>query len=155
MQQATLFSEVCTALMRIGTRMATGFDQHFAEDGLTQAQFRLLLAAWSEGGAEGAAPSQLADYLLIERATVSVLSRALVQRGWLERRRGENRRTYKLAVTAAGGRVLQDAIPTALALAEQTLEGLSPKQLQAMLDNLQLIESRMRTPARTSKEGRD
>lgn len=153
MQSATLSSEVCTALMRIGTRMATGFDQHFAADGLTQAQFRLLLAAWSEGGAEGAAPSQLADHLLIERATVSVLSRTLVQRGWLERRRGENLRTYKLTVTTAGSRVLENAIPTALALAEETLQGLSSAQLQTMLENLQLIESRMRTHARTSKEG--
>lgn len=145
MQQPTLFSEVCTALMRIGTRMATGFDQHFTQAGLSQAQFRLLLAAWTEGGAEGVAPSQLAGHLLIERATVSVLSRALVKRGWLERRQGENRRTYKLAVTAAGGRTLQNSIPTALALAEQTLQGLTTKQLQAMLENLQLIESRMRT----------
>ncbi|MBX3045391.1 MAG: winged helix-turn-helix transcriptional regulator [Anaerolineales bacterium] len=145
MQAATLYSEVCMALMRIGTRMATGFDQHFAQAGLTQAQFRLLLAAWSEGGAEGASPSHLADYLLIERATVSVLSQNLVKRGWLSRHPGSDRRSYKLAVTAAGGRVLQNAVPTALALAEQTLEGLTPKQLQSVLQTLQLIEGRMRT----------
>ena len=29
--------------MRVGTRMATGFDQHFAEFGIMQAQFRALL----------------------------------------------------------------------------------------------------------------
>lgn len=145
MQAPTLYSDVCTALIRIGTRMATGFDQYFAEAGLTQARFRLLLAAWDQGGAEGVSPSYLADYLFIERATVSVLSQNLVKRGWLVRRPGENRRSYKLAVTAAGGRVLQDAIPTALALAEKTLEGVTPKQLQALLQTLQLIESRMRT----------
>lgn len=145
MQQSNLYSDVCMALMRIGTRMATGFDQHFVEAGITQAQFRLLLAAWDVGGAEGATPSHLADYLLIERATVSVLSRALVKRGWLERRRGENLRTYKLVVTAKGGRVLESAIPNALNLAERTLQDLSPKQLQNMLQNLQLIESQMRT----------
>ena len=43
-------------LMRIGTRMATGFDQHFAELGITQAQFRILLAVWEQGGAAGIAP---------------------------------------------------------------------------------------------------
>ena len=62
-----LGSEVCTALMRIGTRMAAGFDQHFSRVGITQAQFRTLLAIHQEGGREGITPSALADHLLIER----------------------------------------------------------------------------------------
>jgi DNA-binding MarR family transcriptional regulator len=102
MSEQDLASWICTALMRIGTRMATGFDQHFATLGITQAQFRILLAVWEEGGEEGIAPSALADYLLIERGTVSVLTDRLVRGGWLFRKQGESRRTYRLMLTDAG-----------------------------------------------------
>ena len=138
-------ADVCTALIRIGTHMATGFDQHFAELNITQAQFRLLLAAWTQGGHEGISPSELAEYLLIERPTVSVLSQGLVQRGWLQRRPGENRRSHRLALTAAGGRMLERVAPLALDLAADTLAGFTPTQLKALLKNLEHIEARLRT----------
>jgi len=132
---------ICTALMRIGTRMAAVFDQHFDALGVTQAQFRLMLAVAEEGGEEGIAPSALADYLLIERATVSVLTQRMVERGLLERRPGENRRTFRLALTAGGRTQLSGIIPHAVALAEETLGGISParlRELRIMLDTVEL-----------------
>ena len=144
MSHEDIASWICTALLRIGTRMATGFDQHFAELAITQAQFRLLLAVWEQGGAPGIAPSALADYLLIERGTVSVLTHRLVERGWLTRRPGENRRTYRLALTEAGAQALQQVIPRAVALADHTLSGIPPDQLQHMRAGLELIEARLR-----------
>src|SRR4028118_1594151 len=98
-QGPPLPSRICTALMRLGTRMATAFDQHFAAEGITQAQFRTLLAVWELGGEEGVAPSVLAEKLFLERATVTVLTTRLVERGWLERAAGENRRTFRLVLT--------------------------------------------------------
>lgn len=139
-----LTSRLCTALMRIGTKMATGFDQHFAVLGLTQAQFRLLLAVWEEGGPEGIAPSVLAEHLLVERATISVLSTVLVDRGLIERRPGENRRSHKLALTAQGGALLQCAVPRAVRLADYTLANIDPAQLLALREQLDLIEARLR-----------
>lgn len=139
-----LTSWICTALMRIGTRMATGFDQHFAELGITQAQFRILLAVWEQGGAEGIAPSVLASYLLIERGTISILTNRMIELGWLKREPGENRRTYRLTLTPAGGQLLKKVIPLAVDLADHTLSGISPAQLQQMRENLGLIESRLR-----------
>ena len=88
MSDELLTSWVCTALMRIGTRMATGFDQHFAELGITQAQFRILLAVWELGGTDGIAPSVLANHLLIERGTISILTNRMIERGWLVRKPG-------------------------------------------------------------------
>ena len=87
MKDKLLASWVCRALMRIGTRMATGFDQHFAELGVTQAQFRILLAVWEQGGAQGIAPSVLANHFLIERSTISILTNRMVERGWNAPRR--------------------------------------------------------------------
>ena len=139
-----LTSRLCTALMRIGTKMATGFDQHFVPLGLTQAQFRLMLAIWEEGGAEGIAPSALADHLLIERASVSVLGNTLVERGLIERRPGENRRSHRLTLTAQGGALLQRAVPRAISLADYTLSTIEPAQLLALQEQLDLIEARLR-----------
>ena len=124
--------------------MATGFDQHFAELGITQAQFRILLAVWEQGGAEGLAPSVLADHLLIERGTISILTNRMVERGWLARKPGENRRTYRLTLTPTSRQLLDKVIPRAVELADQTLSGIAPAQLRQMRTNLELIESRLR-----------
>lgn len=144
MKDELLTSWVCTALMRIGTRMATGFDQHFANYGITQSQFRILLAVREQGGSEGIAPSALADYLLIERGTVSVLTNKMVQRGWLSREPGSNRRTHRLSLTKAGRQMLQKVVPRAIALADHTLSGLARVELVQMRANLEHIETKLR-----------
>lgn len=124
--------------------MATGFDQHFAELGITQAQFRILLAVWEQGGAEGIAPSILANYLLIERGTISILTNRMVELKWLARKPGENRRTYRLTLTSQGKQLLKKVIPLAVELADHTLAGISPAQLRQMRRNLELIEASLR-----------
>ena len=144
MNDNLLTSWICTALMRIGTRMATGFDQHFAELGITQAQFRILLAVWEQGGAEGIAPSVLANHLLIERGTISILTNRMVELGWLKREPGENRRTYRLRLTSAGRQLLDQVIPLAIELADRTLLGISPDQLREMRASLELMEASLR-----------
>jgi len=143
-REELLTSWICTALMRIGTRMATGFDQHFADLGITQAQFRILLAIWEQGGAEGIAPSVLASHLLIERGTTSILTNRMVELGWLRREPGEDRRTYRLTLTSTGRQLLDRVIPLAVELADHTLSGIPPAQLEQMRTNLALIESRLR-----------
>jgi DNA-binding MarR family transcriptional regulator len=151
MDNKLLTSWICTALMRIGTRMATGFDQHFAELGITQAQFRILLAVWEQGGAEGIAPSALAHHLLIERGTISVLTNRMVERGWLARRPGENRRTFRLTLTPTSKELLDKVIPLAIDLADHTLSGISPIHLKQLRKNLELIEARLRGFAQLQK----
>lgn len=140
-----LASQVCTALMRIGTRLASGFDQHFAVLGLTQAQFRVLLAIWELGGNDGSAPSVLADHLLIERGTVSVITNRMVEQGWLERVPGVNRRTYRLVLTTTGADLLQRAIPRAIALADATLSCISRDDLENVRAALDAVEAWLRT----------
>ena len=143
MEDELLPSLLCTALMRIGTRMASIFDQNFSRFGLTQAQFRVLLAVW-ESGENGIAPSALADQLLIERATVSVLTTRLVERGWLTRRPGENRRTFLLVLTASGKARLQEALPHAVTLADETMAGFHREALQGTLALLKQLEAHLR-----------
>jgi DNA-binding MarR family transcriptional regulator len=152
MKAQYLPSGICTALMRIGTRMAAGFDKHFAPLAITQAQFRTLLAIRERGGRKGITPSALADHLLIERATVSVLTSRMVEQGWLARKPGENRRTFRLVLTKAGTQVLQGLIPRAVALANQTLADIPRGQLRQMQANLEFVEARLRSPAPEGSE---
>jgi DNA-binding MarR family transcriptional regulator len=73
-----------------------------------------------------------------------VLSERLVKRGWLARLPGEDRRSHRLALTAAGGRTLRKVGPLATELAEHTLEGLSQVELRGLLKELETIESQLR-----------
>jgi len=143
MEDDMLSPFLCTALMRIGTRLASIFDQKFSRFGLTQAQFRVLLAVW-EADEGGVTPSALADRLLIERATVSVLTTSLVKRDWLARQPGENRRTFLLVLTESGKARLQEALPHAAALANETLAGFRREELQKALAMLEQLESHLR-----------
>jgi DNA-binding MarR family transcriptional regulator len=143
-QDPELASRVCLALMRVGTRMAVGFDQHFAHFGITQAQFRLLIAVWNCGGSEGATPSALADYLFLERATVSVMINKLLGEGLLAKLPGENRRSYKLTLTEKSGKLLRSMGPDATALANTTLEAFSPTELYQLEAHLKALEQRLR-----------
>ena len=123
--------------------MATEFDQKFSRFGLTQAQFRVLLAVWkAEEG--GITPSLLAEMLLIERATVSVLTTRMVSQGWLSRVPGENRRTFRLVLTDTGKTKLQEALPHAVALAEEKMTGFHHEDLRQTLALLEALEVRLR-----------
>ncbi|MEO7719196.1 MAG: MarR family transcriptional regulator [Capsulimonas sp.] len=138
-----LTSEVCTALMRIGTRMAMVFDRTFRELDLTQAQFRLLIAMYDVNDV-GIAPSDLAEALLIERATVTVLTARLVDRGLVVRMPGVNRRTHFLKLTEEGVALLERAIPSAVRLADAALMGIERGDLEQARMRLETIEARLR-----------
>jgi DNA-binding MarR family transcriptional regulator len=138
-------------MMRLGTRMAAMFDQAFAPIGMTQALFRTLLAVWEQGGNEGITPSALADYLLIERASVTILTQRLVEQGLLERRPGENRRTFRLVLTEAGRARLEEFTPHAIALADKTLSEFSPESLTQFWETLQQLEAHIRSDAAGGK----
>jgi DNA-binding MarR family transcriptional regulator len=142
-----LASRLCLALMRVGTRMAVGFDQRFATFGLTQAQFRLLLAVWNCEGSEGVTPTALAEYLFIERATVSVLLKKLLDQGFLEQLPGANRRSYRVALTAKSGTLLREVAPRARSLADTTFDSFTVEEQIAFETLLKKLEQRLRADA--------
>ncbi len=128
-------------MLRLGSRMATHFDQHMAPLGLTQAQFRLLLSVTQQ---PGVTPSELAEQLLLDKATISLVSARLINAGLLERRPGPNRRTHALHPTDQGLEKLEAAGPRAIALAHETLADWSPQELDTMLGLLAKLERKVR-----------
>lgn len=89
----------------------------------------------------------MAKHLLIERATTSTLTSRMVELGWVARKPGENRRTFRLVLTAAGKRLLRTLIPRAVELANQTLADIPRSQLRHMQASLALVEARLRSKA--------
>lgn len=140
-------SRLCLALMRVGTRLAAGFDQEFAAHGLTQAQFRLLIAAATLHDTDRATPSGLADFLLVERATVSVLIKPLLARKLLIRREGADGRSYRVAVSAAGWRALEALKPPAMAAAGHAMAGLTDQDQEELERILTVLEGALRRRA--------
>ena len=124
--------------------MATLFDQNLAGHGITQAQFRVMWGIRELGDEAGVAPSILADHLLIERGTVTVLTNRMVQLGWLSRMPGENRRTFRLCLTQAGRSKFREAIPPAILLADRVTDGADREELQQVLKHLAELESHLR-----------
>jgi DNA-binding MarR family transcriptional regulator len=142
----TQASVVCLALMRLGTRMAAQFDNWFADAGITQAQFRMLLAIWQRAGREGSiTPSALAEHLFIERPTATVLIARLVERGLVVRVPSqEDRRSYGLRLTEAGGLLLQTIGPVATEKAEKTLADFTADEQALLRSMLGRLESYLR-----------
>jgi DNA-binding MarR family transcriptional regulator len=127
--------------------MAAGFNQHFDKLGLTQAQFRVVLAVWNLGAGGGVTPSELAAYLFLERASVSVLLKKLFDKQLLAPQAGENRRSYRVTLTEQGVALLRRASPTAQSLADATFEGFAPADVQRFEEMLRTLETRLRTDA--------
>lgn len=139
-----LAGRICLALMRIGTRLASGFDAGFASHGLTQGQFRLLIAVANCEGSTGATPSALADYLFVERATVSVLIKRPLAKRLLARKRGTDARSYRVSLTPAGWEALKAIKPHATASADAALAGIGVRELEALERQLNTVEASLR-----------
>lgn len=139
-------SRLCLSLMRVGTRMASGFDTRFALHGITQAQFRVLLGVWQIGGRDGSVtPSVLADALFIERPTVTALVAKLVERDLLVRvPDAADRRSHGLRLTAAGGELLQTTGAVATRLGADTLAPFSDADKAIFASLLTRLESHLR-----------
>ena len=126
--------------MRLGTHMATVFDREMAQSGLTQAQFRTLLALLEEPLSVG----ELARRSLLEKATVSLVAQRMVAAGWLERLPGPNRRTHRLALTNLGRQTLETVLPAAAGLARTATRALSAGDVLQLGDLLAKLENHLR-----------
>jgi DNA-binding MarR family transcriptional regulator len=95
--------------MRMLFRQAVArIDGAAAAEGLSPAQYHVLLALAARAGEQGLAETDLVRYLDASRAHVSVLVRGLETAGLLrDWRDAEDRRQVRLAVTDAGWNLLE------------------------------------------------
>lgn len=98
-------------------------DEKLKPHGLSRTTWCILLAIGNEGLAQ---PSDIADFVGIDRTATSRALRLMEQRGWLERRAGQkDRRTRQIALTKAGQDLVQLCTPYAMANAQVMRDALS------------------------------
>ena len=110
--------------------------------GLRTPEWRVLAVVAGEAG--GLRQSELAprtgmDKMTISRAVAGLRTRGLVARA----ADASDRRTPRLATTAAGRAVYEEVVPAALAAAAGIWNGIAPRELAALSDLL----ARLRTAA--------
>ncbi len=111
--------------------------------GLTRATWCVLLAVHVEGLTK---PSEIAQYIGIDRTATSRALRQMESRGWLLRRSGtDDRRTTTVALTDCGAALLERAVPVARENLGHFMAKLGPDEatrLQALLATLREGEPR-------------
>lgn len=107
-------------------RLEEGLRRH----GLTRLTWCVLLAVDVEGLTQ---PSEIAQFIGIDRTATSRALRQMEAKGWIARRAGEgDRRTTCVAVTETGAALLTRAVPVAEENARHFLAKLSAKGPEAL-----------------------
>ncbi|MFY0310017.1 MarR family winged helix-turn-helix transcriptional regulator [Leisingera sp. D0M16] len=120
------------------------FEQRIAEFGLTRVTWCVLLAVGKEGRST---PSEIADFIGIDRTAASRALRQMEARGLITRRSGEgDGRSIRVGLTAPGQAALQAVLPIAQENAahfEAKLTGQELTQLRAAAAKLLEDEPRI------------
>ena len=128
-----------SALLVAHRRLITELDEELSAHGLTLDEYDVLHQLQRAGGA--ARMSDLAQQVLISRATTTRVVDRLVERGWVERTRDDvDRRVVRVALSAEGRRELRRAARVHLdGIARRFEARLSPAQIEALGDALSVL----------------
>jgi DNA-binding MarR family transcriptional regulator len=113
----------------------------FRPHGLTAAQFNVLnlLAGRSDG--QGYSQRELADTLVVDRSNVTGLLDRMETAGWVRRADDPNdRRVYRVQLTAAGKKLWQKVAPGYADVVAQVTARLGEKQMADTLALLRVLQ---------------
>lgn len=100
---------LCFQAQRVARTLARRFDNAFQPVGITNQQFSLMMMVNTAGRPR---IGQVADFLAMDRTTLTAALKTLERRGLVAVVRDEkDRRSRRLIVTAAGQKVLGAALP--------------------------------------------
>ena len=120
------------------------FDRRAAPLGVTRAQWRVL--AWL-GREPGLRQVELADHLDVEPITLCRIVDRLEDAGLVERRRDpEDRRAWRLHLTAKGEPLLGELRVLAAAMAQEAFAGVPPQTIELLRKSLAQVRDNLSTP---------
>ncbi len=100
---------LCFAVRRAARALSRRFDEVFKPLGITNGQFSLMMALNRPGAAR---MSEIADFLVMDRTTLTAALKPLERRGLVEVRPDDkDRRNRRLVLTGHGRSLLADAVP--------------------------------------------
>lgn len=98
----------CLAARRRARELTRLYEKHLRPHGLRATQFSILASLTLKGPT---AVGELADFLSLERTTLTRSAALLEAKGWLGEEPSDDARQRLLKVTEAGGRKLASALP--------------------------------------------
>jgi DNA-binding MarR family transcriptional regulator len=99
---------VCTAARRRSRELTRAFEKAMRGSGLRSTQFNLLATLVQTGPLPA---TRLADFLGLERTTLTRNLRPLIREGFIRVEEGEDRRIRKAAITSTGEEAARRAFP--------------------------------------------
>ncbi len=99
---------VCTAARRRSRELTRAFEKAMRRSGLRSTQFNLLATLVQTGPLP---TTRLADFLGLERTTLTRNLRPLLRDGLVRVDEGEDRRVHKVAITSIGEEAARRAFP--------------------------------------------
>jgi len=119
------------------------FDRRAAPLGVTRAQWRAL--AWL-GREPGLRQVELADHLDVEPITLCRIVDRLEESGLVERRRDpDDRRAWRLHLTAKGEPLLEQLRALAAVMAQEAFDGVSPQTIDLLRSALARVRDNLST----------
>jgi DNA-binding MarR family transcriptional regulator len=144
---AALYARPGFLLRRAHQISVAVFENACADIELTPQQFAVLTALYARPGSD---QTSLARALGIDKVTISHLLRGLEKRGLVLRAQTEqNRRSFSIALTKTGAKLLEEAEPRVERAYRQLLAPLTSSQRQQLLELLGILTARLDPLART------
>ncbi len=120
---------VCSRTRMLDRVLSRLFDDSLAPLGIRASQLTVLALI---GAMEGLRAADVAQYLEMDKSTVSRSLALLRARGWVEESAGSTRKSRRLDVTAKGRTLLSETLPLWRAAAERAREALGEESVEAL-----------------------
>jgi len=120
-------------LKRVQQALRAAMDEVLRRRGLTTAQYAALSALEEAPGLSGA---ELARRCFVTPQTMNEIVAHLEVAGLVERRRGDDARVLRAALTAAGQELIAVCHQAVAVIEERMVSGLSPRERQQLLGGL-------------------
>lgn len=127
-------------ILRIGTELTESLDRFLATHGLLQGRWWVLILLMREDNLTST-PSELAEKAGVTRATMSGLINGLLRDGLVARQDDDqDRRSYKIQLTAAGQGKLDLVMPDYYARVKAMMNAISVQQREDLLKQLLILK---------------
>lgn len=127
----------CITMCRAANAITSFYDEGLKPAGITTKQFSLLIHLSRLGEASTV---ELADYVNLERSTVTRNLKALLDQGWIEDRAGSGRRNHKYVVTQKGMEKLEETDLFWEEMQKRIQDYLGEEKAQELLEGLYLLQ---------------
>ena len=134
----------CVPLLYLHRELDGALEQHYEAYGLSRSRWQLLMQLYKAAPAEGLTPAQLAELTGVTRAAITGLVDSLVESGLVARGGvGEDRRTYRVQLTAEGTAFLAKHLPDHMQRMQRLMQALTPAERQAFVDMVEKLRARV------------